>query len=282
MLWVYVTALVVSVVLMVLYWARRARQRRTFMAIDAPPFRLPVVPPPSVGEPTVTTVPTGARAVGGNPATLTEQLRRALVAAPRLEETHKECPECRRRFASWMAICPFDAATLRTPGVARARMPGETPLPRRACPECARRFELDAVVCPFDGAELAEDTLEDAARAPVRFACRACGAHRQGVEVSEGCCDAPEPIRMDPSQAGTRTPALPMGACPRCHTYGALGQTHCPNDGELLLPITAIQANTFPATGYGPRRKLCGKCGARFGGEARYCCHDGARLRPIN
>lgn len=281
MLWVYVTALVFSMVLMGLYWARRARQRREFLAMDAPTLRLPVAPAQGVGEPTVTPVQSGVRAAGGNPA-LAEQLRRALVAAPRVEEIQKECPTCSRRFASWMMVCPFDAATLRTPGATRARMPGETPLPRRACPECARRFEPDVVICPFDGADLAEDTLEDAARATTRYACRACGAHREGISPSEGCCEAPEPVRLDPSRSDARAPTLPLSACPRCHTYGALGQTHCPHDGELLLPITTIQASTFPSTGYGPRRKVCGRCGTRFGGAARFCCHDGARLRPLN
>lgn len=283
MLWVYVVALVLSCGMFGLYFLKRARQRRAFLALDTTPAPRPLrshAPPSEPGLAAMTAHP-APQPGGGNPAMLTEQLRRALIATRAPEETHRECPTCQRRFASWMSVCPFDATPLHTTGVVREPGAEEETLGRMMCTTCDRRYGPDATFCPHDATRLSPDTLEASRGAPTFYVCRACG-HSSANPDATCACSAPERIRLDASQTGHKALALPISVCPVCHEHGALGQTHCAHDGEVLVPMTTIQAGVFPDTGHGSRRKICPQCGTRHGGAQTFCCHDGARLRDLH
>ena len=208
--------------------------------------------------------------------------------APSTEGHQKECPQCHRRYASWMVVCPVDATTLKDINTRRRppRLPHKdhTRLPRKRCPSCGRRYEEGAEFCAIDASKLLVDTLEDAAEAPKITICRTCGKDVTKIdrEHSCGCGDEADILTLDPSNTSNKTPSIPLTVCPKCRTYGGFGQTHCAKDGELLIPVTSVQANSLPITGYGPRRKLCRKCGTQFSGGYVYCTHDGTKLTSIH
>lgn len=289
-LWIYLLAMGLSLILLAVYLLRRARQQR-FLEIEGAeePALLPA--PPERAEPAPDALATLARSIGAESPTPANALalqtaRDTPLFAPRGEDHQKkECPACHRKYAAWMVVCPFDAQTLREPGPRhRPSRParGAQTLPRKRCPFCERRFDEGALACPFDATPLVADTLEEAAQAPELTICRTCGKDLTELNEPCGCGEDADVITLDPSDTSARTPTLPMTVCPQCRTYGQLGQTHCPRDGELLVPVTSIQANSLPATGHGPRRKLCSKCGTRFSGAYVFCTQDGSRLTPVH
>jgi hypothetical protein len=211
-----------------------------------------------------------------------------MMLATRTEGRDRECPSCKRRWSSWMVVCPVDGAELGPPQQARAprRMAmGESFMPRLVCHGCGRRYEQGAMFCSHDGHELLHDSPEEAARAPSFTVCRCCGRELEAGKPC-GCAAAQrDPVVICPVEASAesaRLPAVPLTVCPRCNRYGAPGQLHCAHDQALLLPVTDIHIQTFPHTGYGPRRKVCRACGETFSSACAYCCHDGEALAALD
>lgn len=208
------------------------------------------------------------------------------------EGQQKICPSCKKTYAAWMVICPVDASPLQnnpsaTPPDRRKSPAGRDQgagamqvLTRQRCPACQRRLSQGALFCPHDGKKLLVDTIEDAATARTFTICRRCGLdpERRTTPCAPEGCDV---VTLDPSSLQT-TLGMAMTMCPRCHSFGKPGQLHCAHDEELLVPMTAVELNALPHTGYGPRRKLCRKCGTRFGGDYAFCAYDGAELTPLN
>ncbi len=288
-LWIYLLAIGAALIMGGIYMVHRARQRHLYdieedafaPRRDRPPRRevQPADPLMSVA--------TQLSADQSSPHALAIQrgAERPLFAL-RTDGHAKECPACHRNFASWMAVCPVDATPLEDL-IARRRAgrsaKGKTALQRLRCPSCERRFAEDARLCPYDGLQLVRDTAEEAAVAPPTTICRSCGA-----DVTDAlgrichCGEDFDPLTLDPSDVSNRPPAVPLTVCPRCRAWGSFGQTHCPHDGELLMPVTELEANALPATGYGPRRKVCRTCGVHFSGAYLFCSFDGTELTSIH
>jgi RNA polymerase subunit RPABC4/transcription elongation factor Spt4 len=196
----------------------------------------------------------------------------------------RECPQCKRTFPSSIVVCPFDNAPLKGPNTSkperRASDMSER-LDRKVCSGCERRYPEGAEFCYHDGLPLTRDTRDAAAEAPVFKACEACGW--EGTTDEMMCPnDGEELLKIDPSDATTVSPTIPLMVCPKCREFAPPGVAHCPDDGELLTPLTNMRVTEFPAGGFGPRRKICKTCGTQFSGQAEYCCHDGSRLLPLN
>lgn len=289
-LWLYLMASGLALLMFGLYLLRRARQQRLLelASVEEPLLLSPPRMREAPAEADLRAVLAQAVATdrGAAPNALALQtIEDTPLFAARGDGHSKECPQCHRKYASWMVVCPFDAATLQDLHARRrpARVPrGHTALPRKRCPSCSRRFEEDAICCPYDATELVQDTIEEASSATPFTICRVCGRDIDGDEDAAcGCGEERDVFTLDPSNTDARAPTMPLTRCPRCRTYGALGQTHCPGDGELLLPVTSVQANALPSTGYGARRKLCRKCGTRYSGAYVHCALDGTKLTPI-
>lgn len=214
--------------------------------------------------------------------------------ALRSEGPQRECPKCRRRFASWMAICPFDNAALKEPGHAglnvrkiaarRAKANREDMLPRMRCLLCERRFHKDVTYCTHDGEKLIQDMREEAKEAEHWHLCRHCGEDALvGVKDFECGCDEDvrDLITLNPSIMRTR--GIPLSKCPTCGVYGGPAQTHChTHTDEVLLPESVFERHALSAHGHGPERKLCTRCHQRFSGSYSYCPHDAQRLKTID
>lgn len=297
-LWIYLIALGLAMVMGGVYLVRRARANHYRALYEE---GAEVDAPPEEARPVDTQSET-LKAIAQRLAQSSSDSLGALAIqsdagsplfALRTEGPQRECPHCHRRFASWMAICPFDAEPLREPGTSvmtarrvaakQARASKEDVLPRLRCTTCERRYHQGALHCGHDGGKLVPDLLEDAQEAQARVVCRGCGRDTS-QQRGEPSCECKEEHRdvvtLDPASLTER--GLSMSICPSCRVYGSPGQTHCKGDGELLLPESVIDRNAFPVNGFGPRRKLCRKCGGRFSGAFVYCTQDGARLTPID
>ena len=280
MLWVYLLSIASAFGLFAVYAWRSVEQRRAFesgmdtMFVEEPP---PIV---TIANPTPRRAPTLGEQLGLSGALALRTQAETPLFTLRGDGPPKECPVCQRQFASWMVVCPHDAATLRPPKQRTMRRagPSSKELGRARCPKCERRYPMGTLFCTHDGESLVEDTTTDAA--PV-FVCRSCGRHAPELD-SEPCCDDVDRITLDPRETTSRGPAIALLACPRCHTYGALGSIQCAHDGEFLVPASTLPAHTHAPTGYGPRRKLCPVCGTRFSGASSFCCDDGSRLKPLD
>lgn len=285
-------AAIASLGLLALWLVRRAWQRPDLTSDDtfepltpAPLIARPSAPPPARQLIRAAAAERGLVSAGGAAPKLAAEL---LMLASRAEERKRECPSCKRRWSSWMVVCPVDGASLGP--VQQTRAPrivgrGEATMPRLVCHGCGRRYEQGAQFCAHDGHELLHDTPEEAASAPSFIVCRTCGrASADGKPC--GCKPADrDQITICPVEASAdsaRLPAVPLTVCPRCNRYGKPGQLHCDHDQALLLPVTDIHTQTFPHTGYGPRRKVCRKCGAQFSSACSYCCHDGEALSSLD
>ncbi len=289
-LWAYLAAIGAALVMGAAYLVRRARLSQDLLL--KPPVEL-IEPPHVVARPPALPVPSAlvSRGGGEGAAALVTDATSAPAAlrplfGPR-DPHQKTCPQCQRAYSAWMVLCPFDGAALRaapalklgrgaaTPSLARAA------LARVRCAHCHRRYAQGATHCTFDGKPLSQDTAEDAAQAPALTICKKCGAE---VSVGRACkrggaCDA---VTLRPDALSPAGVMMSMTICPRCHALGTLGQLHCAHDEELLVPLTALEANALPHTGYGARAKLCRKCGTRYGASARHCAYDGAPLTEIH
>lgn len=196
----------------------------------------------------------------------------------------RECPKCSRTYPSTILVCPYDSSPLRDRRKKRrrsARASKAGRLDRQVCSGCDRRYANDVDYCYHDGLPLAQDTRERAHDAPTFKACEECGWE---AETDEALCphDGSELVEIDASDSTRIAPTIPMMICPKCREYGAPGVAFCPNDGELLTPLTNVRMTEFPAHGFGPRRKVCEECGAEHSGHASYCSHDGAQLVALN
>ncbi len=287
-LWIYLLATGVAMLMFCAYLLHRARQRR-LLSFEEPEPTLLLDSPPQLMEREPDSLTALVQAVAkeqGTSQTLAiSTVEDRPLFAPRGDGHQKECSKCHRKYASWMVVCPFDATPLKdlTPRRKISRPSRrQSALPRKRCPLCERRYEEDAACCPYDKTQLVTDTLEEASSAPSFTICRTCGHDLEdGKELCQ-CGEDRDPITLHPHDNNQRSPAIPMTICPRCRAYGGFGQTHCATDGALLIPVTSIQANSLPASGYGARRKLCRKCGVRYSGAYVFCSHDGTRLTPIN
>lgn len=305
-LWLYLAAIGVSLILCGVYLVRRARAHQHMkllsMEIDALEPR-PLMEAPARQEPQAAAeseLQTLARSLAQNSASelgalAIESEMGSPLFALRTEGPQRECPKCHRKFASWMAICPFDTTPLRDPAQqlnqarkhaikrARASNAQEGALKRKRCLTCERRFRDDLTYCPFDAEKLVHDHREDAQEAEAWYVCKSCGEDKlvsQG-ELTCGCDeDARDHITLDPAKH--EPPGMSLNACPVCHTYAAPGQTHCPEHDELFMPEDFIARHALPASGYGPARKICVVCCARYAASYNYCTHDKARLKHID
>ncbi len=201
------------------------------------------------------------------------------LAAPQ-----RECPRCSRMYPSTILVCPYDSTTLRPAHKPqRQRKLGKADgLERLVCTGCGRRYKPGVDYCYHDGLPLMQDTRERADHAPAFQACESCGW--EGEADDERLCpnDGSDLVEIDPSDSTHVRPAIPMTVCPTCGQYGMPGQAFCPNDGDVLTPVLNMRVTEFPARGFGPRRKVCGECGAEHGRHASYCSNDGSKLVALN
>ena len=144
----------------------------------------------------------------------------------------------------------------------------------------ARNIKVRREFSPL-GMPLVEDTSEAAQDATVFRACETCGWEG---EIDQRTCpeDGSELLVVDPSDSTSVAPTIPLLICPRCREYAPPGTAHCPEDGEVLTPLSNIRMTELPRNGIGPRRKICRECGERFSGAADYCPRDGVKLVALN
>jgi hypothetical protein len=289
-----VVAALTSLAVLAMWLLRRAWQRPESVLIDdqevrspAPLLARPLMPTPIRGVARAPSSERGLVNTGAVPRLAAE----LMMLAARAEGRDRECPGCKRRWSSWMVVCPVDGAELGPPQArsvsasAQRLALGESSMMRLVCHGCGRRYEQGATFCSHDGHELMHDSPAEAARAPSFTICRSCGRDL-GAGKPCGCgAAARDPVVIRPVEASAqsvRLPAVPLSVCPRCNRYGAPGQLHCTHDHALLLPVTDIHTQTFPHTGYGPRRKVCRSCGESFSSACAYCCHDGEALTALD
>lgn len=203
-----------------------------------------------------------------------------LLFATRKSTGDRECPKCKRRFGETTVLCPFDATPLRSLHLRHKRTaPVADPGSRRpTCLSCGRRYERSARFCYHDGTPL---SLDSPIEAPIVRACRSCGFESTDARSACGCGE-PDLIEVDPSRSTVQMPTIPLMHCRRCDHVGDSSTTHCPNDAELLYPVMNVSMNALPATGIGPRRKVCETCGRRFSSAAQHCAYDGTKLLHLN
>jgi hypothetical protein len=199
-------------------------------------------------------------------------------------EPKRECPKCSRTFPATILVCPYDSTALRPAHKPRRRRRAQRAdgLERLVCTGCERRYPPGVDYCYHDGLPLMQDTRARADNAPAFKACESCGW--EGEADDEMLCpnDGHELVEIDPSDSTHVQPAIPLTICPTCREYGAPGVAFCPNDGEVFMPVVNMRVTEFPARGFGPRRKVCGECGAEHGGHAAYCSSDGSKLVALN
>lgn len=159
---------------------------------------------------------------------------------------------------------------------------GHSPLPRRYCPTCDRRYELTALFCYHDGHQLQLDHRRLADAGTDLKVCRDCGWEGQDSDQCKCPEDGAELTVLAPGEHGVIAPVFPFTRCRRCGQIGGPGQAHCPVDGSLMLPVQNIRLTALPPLGHGPRRKICTKCGAEFGGHCAFCSYDGQELATLN
>ena len=299
-LWIYVAALGISLVLGGLYMIKRARENQHLKSFEASinALETELTPPPSpkVAESELQTL---ARTIAKNSASELGALAVESEMGSPLFTLHPEgpkrsCPKCDRKFASWMAICPFDSTPLIDPSqqasqarksaARRSRATKDDNLSRKRCLTCDRRYRDDLTYCPHDGAKLIQDIREEAMEAPSWHLCKGCGEDKPTKQGELACkCDEDhkDHVILDPSNL--EISAMIFSSCPECHKYGVPGQTHCKDHPEeVLMPETTIERHALPASGYGPARKLCTVCNRKFSGAYIYCPHDKSRLKHMD
>jgi hypothetical protein len=187
------------------------------------------------------------------------------------------------------SVQPQRSTDARAPGNnhRRSNKPGQHPLDRMACTGCERRYKAGVDFCYHDGLPLMQDTRESALNAPTFKACESCGwegeADDQKLCPNDACSDESNALTdIDPSDSTHVQPTIPMTMCPTCRDFGMPGTAFCPKDGDVFMPVLNMRSTEFPARGFGPRRKVCGACGADHGGHAFYCSNDGTRLVALN
>ncbi|RDV36794.1 hypothetical protein DV096_17050 [Bradymonadaceae bacterium TMQ3] len=222
-----------------------------------------------------------ARLEGGGAATSGEATRAALkenlqelLATGEPTPHTRECPGCGRTFPALMERCPYDGCALRVAAV-------DSPQgPQRACARCGRRYETDARYCPHDGLVLSDELVGRAAQATFRV-CRTCGY--EGPPDQTRCPHDDEAlVPLESVEMAGVMPTVPLLRCRRCGRYGAMGQVRCPVDGTLMLPELNVRLTALPPTGFGPRRKICTRCGEAFSAHCDFCCFDGEALVGLN
>ncbi len=301
-MWIYLMALGLALVCGGLYMIRRARQQQHSRLFDVAQEletlelsrREERPSPPKESELQALAKSLARNTSGELGALAVESEMGSPLFALRTEGPQRECTMCRRRFASWMAICPFDNTPLKEPGHAhinvrkiaarRAKANREDMLPRKRCMLCERRYHENLTYCPHDGEKLIQDLREEAEEAPCWELCRSCG---QDVIKEESTtltcrCDEERADHVVINPAIMRTRGIPLSKCPTCGTYGGPGQTHCDAHDEVLLPESVFERHALPAAGHGPTRKLCTRCHRRFSGAYAYCPHDAQRLKNID
>ena len=213
--------------------------------------------------------------------------------ALRTEGPQRECPKCSRRYASWMAVCPFDHASLQEPNQRgatlhrlaerRARATHQEVLPRKRCVACQRRYHAETMYCPHDGEKLVMDMRDEALESSAWRVCRGCGVDAPAERALQCGCDESRRDVMELKPWAMTPRGLPLNVCPSCRRYGAPGASHCPEHPEqVLLPETVFERHALPARGHGPQRKLCVRCHGRFSGAYSHCPRDGERLRHVD
>ena len=297
-LWIVLLLVGTTMILAGLYLIRRARLQQQLDALDDDDVQLLSPPPLRRSEPhredpiaALTQSITQAQQSGALGLSALPSVPDAPLFSLRTDGPQRECPKCHRKYASWMVICPIDAEPLLDPPSSKRSAPRATrshsrsPLERKRCPTCERRYEDSASFCAHDATPLVQDTAEDSAHAPSWTVCRSCGQERDAQHPSSAphcaCQDLADLTRLDPARRDGASQSIALTACPICRAYGSPGQTHCVHDNQLLIPLSIIQLNALPPHGYGTRRKLCPKCGARYSGAFLHCTQDGARLSNL-
>lgn len=224
---------------------------------------------------------TPARLEGGGAATSGEATRAALqeslqellaTGAPASPAHH--CPGCGRTFPEMLERCPYDGSAL-----VSATQSAPTGA-QRGCARCGRRFEAGARFCPHDGLALSDELVGKAARASFRV-CRTCG-HEGGPTETQCPHDGEALVPLESASKAGVMPTVPLLRCQRCGRYGAVGQVRCPVDGTLMMPELNVRLTALPPTGFGPRRKICTRCGEAFSTHCDFCCFDGEALVGLN
>jgi len=213
---------------------------------------------------------------GGQEATraTVEQSLHELLAALEPAREQRECPQCKRTFPALLERCPYDGRALVDAPLA------QPPGARRSCARCGRRYEAGARYCPVDGLVLSDEVGGKAARATFRV-CRSCG-HEARPHESRCPHDGEALVPLESVEKKRVAPTVPLLRCRRCGRYGAPGQVRCPVDNTLMMPELNVRLTALPPTGFGPRRKICTKCGESFSARCDYCSFDGEALVGLN
>lgn len=285
-MWIYLSALILALGAIAGVWLYRRHQRDAYfdakqeqlLASFAPDKRPARYSTASESPPTSKADQSGA-ITEARP----DERDASSLYLPESSSRERRCPRCHRTFPSSIVVCPVDSVPLEDASSHRGEESLSSPerLDRMSCTGCERRYAVDAEYCYHDGIPLTRDTRDAAADAPVYRACESCGWEGHTDEMT---CpnDGDELIAIDPSDSSSVSPTIPMLVCPECREFAPPGHAHCPDDGTLLTPITNMRVTEFPEGGFGPRRKICKKCGTQFSSAALYCSHDGAKLMPLN
>ncbi|MGM0559170.1 MAG: hypothetical protein ACQEVA_22485 [Myxococcota bacterium] len=286
-MWIYLSALVLALGATAAVWLYRRHQKNAYFNADedrAFPSFSRGSRPASYSTKSESKTHGKHEQSGVSAETLSEDRDASGMYLADNEQGERKCPQCKRTFPSSIVVCPFDNSPLegarQSTSGARGSDKSER-LDRKVCTGCERRYPADADFCYHDGLPLTHDTRDAASDAPVFKACEACGW--EGTTDDMMCPnDGEELVKIDPSDATTVSPTIPLMVCPKCREFAPPGVAHCPEDGELLTPLTNVRVTTFPSGGFGPRRKICKSCGTQFSGEAEYCCNEGSRLLSLN
>ncbi len=199
--------------------------------------------------------------------------------------SRRQCPRCNQFFDAHLNTCQNDACALTSvqsnATTTNTTQDSHDALQRTQCTQCGRRYEDGTRYCYVDGMLLTNDTHDDAKHAAAIKVCRICG---QEADIDQEHCphDNTELTLINPSNLNRLTPAIPLLICSKCRQYAMPGTAFCPNDGELLTPLLNAKFAALPANGFGPRRKLCRKCGTRYSDACPFCSQDGTPLAPIS
>lgn len=288
-MWIYLTALVLGLSAFVAVWLFRRHHRRAYFRGQSRAGSRGARRAADVGgvvDPVRSLRAANAEAPGGLAAASSE-LGDRVEPDPYLaegEQGHVRCSRCARVFPAGVAVCPFDMTPLGgsvdEDALAEAFFAQEH-LDRKFCVGCQRRYPASADYCYHDGVLLDWDTRKAAAVAPVLKACGRCGWEGQ-AEGSRCAQDGARLIEINPAAPASPPPTIPLMRCPECYQVAPPGTTRCARDRALLEPLGDLTPAHGPRAGFGPRRKICPSCGARFSGEANYCSSDATRLVLLN
>ncbi len=157
----------------------------------------------------------------------------------------------------------------------------DTSVVSMSCPECSQLYEVGTLFCPYDGQQLhrMEDDPSLLSEEEAEMICPVCSTEH---EPGQWFCvhDQARLVPKDPA-TGAFVPA-PIMFCPTCHDEYAPDKRRCPEDETALLPMSGRRTCGLPASGVGPKRRICPDCGHRYPIEAQFCAFDRARLMNIN